>query len=184
MPPRAPLPDKHPQTPPINRQLQHNPRPKRRNLLPLIRPPPRQSPKHRQTQQNTPRSPHRHAPPLPSRIREPHRHGNKRQIESEPRQESHALERRARRGESVEDFIGHGRAHVFDWAGEVAVADRARDVEEVAEEVEGAAGDYEEVLDEEVGFGWVEKGVGGLDYEVGVREGVGEVEGHDRGVVL
>lgn len=55
----------------------------------------------------------------------------------------------------------------------MAVADRARDVEEVAEQVKEAAGDDQEVLHEEIGLWWIESGVGGLDYEVGAFEGAG-----------
>lgn len=60
----------------------------------------------------------------------------------------------------------------------MAVADRACDVEEVAEQVEEAAGNDQEVLHEEVGLWRVEAGIGGLDYEVGTLKGAGEFEGH------
>lgn len=60
----------------------------------------------------------------------------------------------------------------------MAVADRARDVEEVAEQIKEAAGDDQKILHEEVGLRRVEAGVGGLDYEVGTLEGAGEFERH------
>lgn len=60
----------------------------------------------------------------------------------------------------------------------MTVADRARDVEEVAEQVEEATGDDEEVLHEEVGLWRVEASVRGLDYEMGTLKGAGEFEGH------
>jgi hypothetical protein len=153
MPLRTLIPNKHPQTPPINRQLQQNPRPKPRQLLPLIGPSPRQRPKNHQPHHSPSRSSSSDSLPLRRRIRKANCHTHKRQIERKPRHEARALERRARRRDGVEDLVGHCAAHVLDGPGEAAVADCARDVEEVAEEVEGAAGDYEEVLDEEVGFG-------------------------------
>lgn len=60
----------------------------------------------------------------------------------------------------------------------MAVADRACNVEEVAEQVEEAAGNDQEVLHEEVGLWRVEAGVGGLDYEVGTLKGAREFKGH------
>jgi hypothetical protein len=160
---RALIPNKHPQTPPINRQLQHDPRPKPGQLLPLIRPLLRQRPKNHQSQHRSRRCPSRHSPSFSSRIRKPNRHAHERQIEREPRQETHAFESRAGGRDGVEDLVRHCAAHVFNGTGEAAIADCAGDVEEVAEEVEGAAGDDEEVLDEKVGLGWVEVEVRGLD---------------------
>lgn len=174
----TPISHKDPQTPPINRQLQQNPRPEPCKLLSLVRPRPRQRPKHNQSEHHASRRSRRNTLPLRSRIRKPNRHRNERKIERKPRHEAHALEHCARRRERVEDLVGHGRAHVLDGPGKVTVADRARDVEEVAEQVEEATGDDEEVLHEEVGLWRVEASVRGLDYEMGTLKGAGEFEGH------